>query len=112
MAFIAYNCNDLKEMEEIEILINAVLQKLDFGTMDISIPDIDVKVAELEEEIDEIKSTDPYQSKYLLEDSKAVEEKKQALKDELKEYEDYSSQLQDVLDGLVKKGVTFTWRMN
>ena len=58
------------------------------------------------------KSTDPYQYKYLLGDRKAVEEKKQSLRDELKEYEDYSSQLQEVLDGLVKKGVTFTWRMN
>lgn len=94
----AYNCNDLKEMEEIEVLINAVLEKLNKGTMEIEIPDIDEKIAELEKEISRIKSEDPYQYKYLLMDPDMVEEKKEALRNELKAYEEYSEQLQNMLD--------------
>ena len=94
----AYNCNDLKEMEETEVLINAVLEKLNKGTMEIEIPDIDEKIAELEKEISRIKSEDPYQYKYLLMDPDMVEEKKEALRNELKAYEEYSEQLQNMLD--------------
>ena len=109
---IAYNCNDLKEMEETEILVNALLEKLDLGTMDITIPDIDDKIVEIEAEIERIVSTDPYQYKYLLDDKEAVAQKKQELRKELKEYEDYSKQLDEILNGLLGKGVTLTWRMN
>ena len=94
----AYNCNDLKEMEEAEVLINAVLEKLNKGTMEIEIPDIDEKIAELEKEISRIKSEDPYLYKYLLMDPDMVEEKKEALRNELKAYEEYSEQLQNMLD--------------
>lgn len=96
----AYNCNDLKEMEETEILINAVLEKLKLGMMEIEIPDIDEKIEELEKEIRQIKSVDPYQYKYLLMDPDAVEQKKEDLRKELKDYEEYSRQLQQMLDEL------------
>lgn len=110
---IAYNCNDFKEMEEIEVLVNAVLDKLDLGTMDITIPNIDEKIAEIQAEIERITNTDPYQYKFLLEDAEAVEQKKQELRDELKEYEDYSKQLDEMLDGMLENGgVTLKWLMN
>lgn len=96
----AYNCNDLKEMEETEILINSVLEKLKLGTMEIEIPDIDEKIEELEAEIMQIKSVNPYQCKYLLMDPDAVEQKKEALRKELKDFEEYSHQLQQMLDEL------------
>ncbi len=48
---IAYNCNNLKEMEEIEIMINALLEKLGLGEQDINIPDIDERIAQIEAEI-------------------------------------------------------------
>lgn len=101
------------EMEETEVLVNAVLEKLDLGTLDITIPDIDEKIDEIQAEIDRIKSTDPYQYKFLLTDPEAVKQKKQELRDELKEYENYGRQLDDILDGMLEKGViTLTWQMN
>ena len=109
---VAYNCNDLKEMEETEVLVNSLLEKLNLGTLDITIPDIDEKIIEIEAEIEKITSTDPYQYKYLLEDSEAVEQKKQDLRKEFKEYEDYGKQLDEILNGLLQKGVTLTWRMS
>ena len=109
---IAYDCNDLKEMKETEVLINALMTKLDIGVMEIEIPDIEVKITELEEEIEKIMNTDPYQYKYILEDKTAVAEKKKALEDELKEYEEYSNKLEEMLNGLLGYGMTFTFRMN
>ncbi len=108
---IAYNCNDLKEMEETEILVNSVLEKLNLGTLDITIPDIDEKIHEIEAEIEQITGTDPYQYKYLLADEEAVEQIKQELRAELKDYEDYGRQLDEILNGLLQKGVKISWRM-
>ena len=109
---VAYNCNNLKEMEEIEVLVNAFLDKLNLGTIDITIPDIDDKIAELELEIERITATDPYRYKYILEDPDAVSQKKEDLRREIKEYEDYGKQLDEILSGLLQNGVTLTWRMN
>ena len=39
-------------------------------------------------------------------------EKKKALEDELKEYEEYSNKLEEMLNGLLGYGMTFTFRMN
>ena len=99
-------------MQETEILINQVLEKLDMGTMDVEIPDIEDKIEQITAEIEAIKSIDPYQYKFLLEDDEAVKSKKEDLRAELKEYEDYGKQLDEVLEGFVSKGAVFTWRMN
>ncbi len=109
---VAYNCNNLKEMEETEVLADSLLETLNLGTLDITIPDIDEKIVEIEAEIEKITSTDPYQYKYLLGDPDAVLQKKEELRKELKEYEDYGKQLDEILNGLLRKGVTLTWRMN
>ena len=69
-------------------------------------------VDEITAEIEAIKSVDPYQYKFLLEDDEAVESKKEDLRAELREYEDYGKQLDEVLEGFVSKGAVFTWRMN
>ena len=108
----AYNCNDLKEMEETEVLVNAVLEKLNLGTTDVTIPDIDDKIRELELEIAKILSTDPYQYRYLLSDDEAVEQKKEELRKELAEYKDYGKQLEEILNSLLKEGVKLVWQMN
>ncbi len=109
---IAYNCNDLKEMQETEVLINTQLSKLTPDAMDIEIPDIEDRIAALEAEIEKIRNTDPYRYKFLLDDNEGMEAKRKSLSDELKEYEEYGKQLDAVLEQFVEKGVTFTWRMN
>ncbi len=109
---IAYDCNDLKEMEETEVLINALLEKLEIDTARIVIPDIREKTAELEREIEQIKSKDPYRYKDILESDEAVTQKKAELKAELQEYADYSDQLEEMLKGYLKGRMKITWRMN
>ena len=109
---VAYNCNDLKEMQETEVLITKALEQMGNATIEIEIPNIEEKIAQLEEEIKNIRETDPYQYKFLLDDSEAVGEKKNSLDEEKKSYEEYSNQLEEILQGLVESGVSFTWRMN
>ena len=110
-AVICYNCNDLKGLQEVEVLVMTALENANLDEIDIDIPDIEEKIAELEEEIRTIMETDPYQYKYLLEDEKAVAEKKENLNAELRTYEDYSDQLDEILEGIIGSGVKITWQM-
>ena len=108
---IAYNCNKLKDLEELEVLVAKAMEQID-GRIEIEIPDIEEKIEALEKEIKEIESTDPYQYKYILEDPEAVEIRKDELATELREYEEYKMQLQEVYNNLFESGVVFTWQMN
>ena len=108
----AYNCNDKKGIQELDLLTTTVLKQLGISTLEVEIPDIEKKIAEIEDEIVTIRETDPYQYKYLMEDPKTVDEKKADLAQELKSYEEYSDQLDERLKGLMKYGVSFIWRMN
>lgn len=109
---IAYNCNDLKLLYELEVLVSKALDSLSGGQVEIEIPDIDEKIAELEKEIQIIMETDPYQYKFLLCDKEGVEEKKRTLQEELRQYKDYGEQLDEILNGLLSSGVSITWEMN
>ena len=106
----AYSCNSRKDLQELEVLVMQALESVDLD--DLYIPDIEEKISDLEKEIMEIMETDPYQYKFLLDDSKAVEAKKEDLNAELKTYEEYSRQLDEVLEGVLGSGVKITWQMN
>lgn len=110
----AYNCNDLKFMEETEVLILNFLEKVwdDDDEVEFDIPDINDKIEDLEKEIKIIRETDPYQYKYILEDDELTRAKKDSLLEEKKSYEDYNEQLDKILEELLKNGVSLTWRMN
>ena len=87
---VAYTCNDLKELQEILILVDA----LDANNTTVQIEHIDEKIEEIKKEIDAILNTNPYQYKYLLEDTEEVHHKKDELKEEIKEYIAYKKQLE------------------
>ncbi len=105
----AYNCNDLKEIEEVEVLVDKALEALGQGKTEITIPDIDLKIEKLYEEINKIRTTDPYLYRELLDDPSLVKEKQQELEDELKEYKEYAAQLDQQLKQFIVEGGTFTW---
>lgn len=111
-AVIAYNCNKLKDLREVEVLVFKALDKIGGKALDVEIPNINNKIIELEEEIKKIQTTDPYQYKYLLDDEEAINDKKASLNDEKKSYKEYSDELEKILEGLLKKGVSFIWHMN
>ncbi len=112
MVVVSYQSNSLKELEEAEILVNRALKEYDISDLQITIPDMEDRIAKVEEEIYEIKENNPYQYKYLLADKELMEEKRNSLQSELKEYEEYDKELDTILTQMMGSGVNFTWRMN
>lgn len=107
---LAYNCSDLKELRELELLVNMALRNYGDG-VEVAITDIDKKTENLRVEIDKIITTDPYMYKHLLESDGLIAEKKNELLKELEEYKNYESQLKEIMKGFIKDGVKFLWEM-
>ena len=94
---IAYKCNDLKELQKLEVLIKKQLDDNGIENFAMVIPDITERIIELENDIDFIVNSEPYAYKKLLFDADAVEKKKQELNAEIKEYTDYKNELSEKL---------------
>ena len=109
---VSYNANDLEELEEAEVLVNRALENAGIAGMEIEIHDVRQKMEQIREEILKIKSTNPYQYKFLLRDPQQREEKREQLRRELDEYLEYEKQLDQMLDAIVASGAGFVWHMN
>jgi len=108
----AYACNDLETLMQCELLVKRALEELGIDAEPIDIPDIEEKITALEAEILKIRETDPYQYKYLLADEAAVAKKWESLNEELKSYEDYDEQLEEMLAEVMGNGGVIVWQMN
>lgn len=97
---IAYRCNNLKDIEELEVLVNNYLKDINYSYKDTHIPNINEKIIKLNEEINKIITSDPYEYKYLLTDVEAIKEKKNILEEEIKDYITYSKKLDKVINSL------------
>ena len=109
---VSYRANDLEELEEAEFLVNKFLVDHHLDGNEIKIQDIDTKIEKLKEQIQKIKETNPYQYRFLLQDQEAVQNKKRELQKELEEYRVYEQELDQLLEQMMKNGVSFLWRMN
>lgn len=109
---VSYRANDLEELEEAEILVNKFLVDHHLDGNEIKIQDIDTKIEKLKEQIQKIKETNPYQYRFLLQDQEAVQNKKRELQKGLEEYRVYEQELDQLLEQMMKNGVSFLWRMN
>lgn len=108
----AYHALDLKEMEELSVLVTAALKAAGMEGTEIDIPDITEKIDQLKAEIEKIRTTDPYMYGELLNDRLSVADKKQELRDDIEEYKTYKNELTEKLDQiLLKNGVQFKWEM-
>ena len=105
----AYHRNDLESLERLEVQINSILRKTGISADETDIPDIQDKIQILENEIENILSTDPYQYKFILDDEELVKEKKEELSKEIEIYSNYENQLKDILKSLIERGAKFTW---
>lgn len=109
---IAYTCNSLNDLKELEVLVQKALEQLGQETLEIDIPDIEGKMQELGAEIQTIMDTDPYQYKFILGDQKLKEEKKRGLQEELEQYRSYEEELDNMLENMMMDGGSVIWRMN
>lgn len=107
----AYYKNDAERLEELEVLVNAVFKELGEDALDIDFQDLEDRIKALEIKIGIIVSDKPYTYGELLLDDEKVEAKKEEMNKELKEYQDYAIELEEVLAGLLMDGgATLTWR--
>ena len=91
---IAYHCNDYKEIKELEVLVNRALEKIGEEKFELVIGDIDAKIAELEEEIQSITTTEPYIFQALLCDDALAQQKMNAFEEERDSYAGYKTELE------------------
>ncbi|MBR2677745.1 MAG: hypothetical protein IKE28_12685 [Solobacterium sp.] len=94
---IAYQHNQLDELEELEVMVNAYLEKCHANTEELVIIDVENKIKRIEQEVEQILSKKPYTYRFILEDKKKQEEQQRALQKEIEEYTQYSLELDDVL---------------
>ena len=101
---IAYHHNDVKELSELEVLVRKVLKELGSEDVKVDIPDVEEKIEALKSEIEGIKQTEPYCLRYLVEDEEAAEKKKTELREELKTYQKYHKELNEVILKMLQSG--------
>ena len=106
---VAYACNDLKELEELEVLVAAALADRSGEEWKVEVPDLDERISSLEAEIQKITDTDPYQYKFLFDDPEAVQEKKNSLAAEIGVYTEYAAQLDQILASVLPDGMIVVW---
>lgn len=95
---VAQKEKQLKEIQEVEFLVNKYLESINLNNNEIIIPDIDDKIKKLIEEIEEIENTEPYLYKTLLDDEKAIEIEKKHIQKEIDEYVEYGKQLDSIIE--------------
>jgi hypothetical protein len=100
----AYHVNNLKEIQELEVLVTKALDDMGEGKIRIIIPDIRMKIAKLQKEIEYIRSTPPFTYKDILISSEKTEDKKEELQNEIREYEEYAETLKNILDHILSHG--------
>lgn len=108
---IDYECNNLNELQEDEVLVKNAIEGMNTGVIEIEIPDIEKRIEVLQAEIDEIMHTNPYMYKYILDDNEAINETKKDLQEELNSYIEYEKELDKIIEEMLKNGVTIIWQM-
>ena len=98
---IAYKCNHIEEMEELQVLVNNALKEKGIDVSKVVIPNIEEKIKQLEGKINAIITTDPYNYKFLLEDKEETDQRIKDLEEEIEEYGKYKKDLEKVLSELV-----------
>lgn len=99
-AQIAYRLTKVKELEEVEVLVNKALDDAGVETVEMVIPNLSVKIGELEQEITGIISTAPYIYSELLTDACAVQTKKDEFGRQIAEMDSYRDELRRHLEKL------------
>lgn len=94
---VAYTHSMLKDLEELEILVNIYLETNGIDTSGIDIRNIDEKIMAVEAEIEDIISNDPYQYRFILADEEECKSRKNSYENEIKSYREYSVQLDEIL---------------
>ena len=106
---IAYECNDLEQLKELDLLISVTLAGISERKAELDIPDVEERIRKLEWEIRDIRSKDPYQYKKLFSKPDVVRENHLDLQRQAEEYRQYSLQLEERLGAILPEGMFLFW---
>ncbi len=109
----AYQMSDVDELEDLEVLVRNAMEELSDKGFELNSDDLEKRIERVENQINEIITTEPYIYGELLEN----EEKKQAYREQLKaehdDYERYLESLKKALDDMLREGgIKLIWKMN
>ena len=109
----AYQKSDVDELDDLEVLVRRAMEEMGDDSFELNLDDIETRIERVENQINEILTTEPY----IYGDILCDEEKKQAYKDQLQaehdDYEQYLESLTKALDEMLREGgVTLVWQMN
>ncbi|MCR4937895.1 MAG: hypothetical protein K5987_07055 [Lachnospiraceae bacterium] len=109
----AYQRSDVNELNDLEALVHRVMEDIGDESFEFEPEDIEARIERVEDQINDILTTEPYIYRELLED----EEKKQAYREQLQaehdDYEEYLENLKKSLDEMLRDGgARMVWKMN
>ncbi len=92
----AYYAFDLDELKELEELTNALVNAYDMKDVVMDIPDLDERIAELEDDIRVITASEPYTYAEILNDPLKKKEEKKKFEKEAEEFSNYREELKKI----------------
>jgi iron-sulfur cluster repair protein YtfE (RIC family) len=109
----AYQRSDADALDDLEVLVRRAMDTMGDESFELNLDDIEERIERVENQINEILTTEPYIYGELLND----EEKKQAHKEQLQaehgDFEQYLESLSKTFDDMLREGgVTLVWQMN
>lgn len=100
----AYRANDVKALSDLEALVGRALRERGEAGFSVKIPDVLERMEEIRKEMEEIRRTEPWIWRLILDDPEAVRLKREQLEKELSDAEQYRQRLEQALADLKTGG--------
>ena len=109
----AYQRADVDELEDLEALVRRVMDEEGDEGFEINLGNIDDRIRRLENQINEIITSEPYIYGELLSDDLKMKEYKDKLQEEHDYYTNYLESLKNTLDEMLSEGgAKLIWRIH
>ncbi len=109
---IAYKCNNLEELQEIEFQVNQLFSAIGMEAKKIEIPDISSKIIKLRNEIRKIINNDPYLYKQKYDTDEKIEKHWEELNALMDKFVNYQKELETHFSNLTNDLNFKPWQMN
>lgn len=110
---VAYQKTDVDALNDLEVLVKRGMEALGDDSFELQLDDIEERIERIENQINEILTTEPYTYRELLFDEEKKNEFKEKLQAEYDDFEQYLESLTKTLDEMLCEGeVKIVWQMN
>jgi iron-sulfur cluster repair protein YtfE (RIC family) len=109
----AYQRTDVDALEDLEVLVRKVLDDRVDESFELNLIDIEDRKERVENQINDMITSEPYIYKELIEDDEKKKAYKEQLQTEHDDYEEYLVNLSQAIDDMLREGgVSIVWQMN